>query len=377
MLVEKIKNIENELNGYFIERSEEIEILLNAIISKKHVFFLGVAGTAKSMLCRSVISHIENAKFFDWLMTPYTVPDEIFGALDISKLEQGKYERIITGKLPDVEFAFLDEVFKANSSILNSLLKIINERVFDNDTKPIKVPLISLFTASNELPDSDENLMAMYDRLHMRKLVQPISEQGNEEKLLKLNKKYNAKTKITFDELQKLHSMALDISIDNVIPDLIKIFRIIKNNNIFISDRRKLECRDILQVHALLNGNGKEVVTDDLAILRHVLWNEPQEIQFVTKSVLQIANPFEEKANELNGIIDDLEKELSKYQELNDDVYEIYTKFTNLLNSIKNLKSQAEKAGRKIRSLNEIEERIDKIMQKMRKDFWGIGKGGD
>ena len=377
MLNEKINMIREELNGYFLERSEEIDILLNAVISQKHVFLLGVAGTAKSMLCRAVVSHIEGAKFFDWLMTSYTVPDEIFGALDISKLEQGKYERIITGKLPDVEFAFLDEIFKANSSILNALLKIINERLFDNDAQPIAVPLVSLFSASNELPDSDENLTALYDRLHFRKLVKPISEQSNEEKLLKLDKKYYPKTKITFEELDKLHQSAMNISIDEVIGDLIKIFRTLKSNGIFISDRRKLECRDILKANALINGNTKEVTTEDLTILQHVLWNEPQEIQHATSTVLKISNPFEEKAKEFMAMLDDLETKAQKYTELTEDVYEIYTKFTNIQKTVENLIEQAEKLGKPTKVLKEVENRVSGIMRKMRKEYWGIGSGGE
>ena len=325
------------------------------------------------MLCRSVASHIEGAKFFDWLMTPFTVPDEIFGALDISKLEQGKYERIITNKLPDVEFAFLDEVFKANSSILNALLKIINERIFDNDTKPIAVPLVSLFTASNELPDSDENLTALYDRLHFRKLVKPINEQSNEERLLKLNKKYVANTKITIEELYKLHRMSENIEIDGVIKELIKIFRTLKADGIFVSDRRKRECRSIIQTNALLNGN-KEVTTDDLTVLRHVLWNEPHEIQKVTSTVLQISNPFEEKAHEFMAMIDDLEAKTQKYSELTDDVYEIYNKLSNIEKTIKNLIEQADKAGRPTKVLEEVEDRVHTLMSDMRKEYWRIRK---
>jgi len=375
-IVKKVDDIRNELNGYFLERGEEIDILLNAVISQKHVFLLGVVGTAKSMLCRAVTSHIEGAKFFDWLMTPYTVPDEVFGALDIGKLEQGVYERITTDKLPDAEFAFLDEIFKSNSSILNALLKIINERVFDNGTKHIAVPLISLFSASNELPDSDENLTALYDRLHFRKFVRPIVEQRNEEKLMTLNKKYNPNTIITIDDINKLRETAERIEFDGVMRELIKIFRTLKEGEIVISDRRKRECRDIIQTNALLNGN-KEVTTDDLTILQHVLWNEPSEIQKVTSTVLQISNPFDEKAKEFMAIIDDLEAKTQKYSELTDDVYEIYTKFRNISKTVKELIKQAKKVNKPTKVLKEVDERLDNLTTKMRKEYWGIEKDNE
>jgi len=373
-LVKKVNRIRDELNGYFLERKEEIDIMITAILSKKHVYLLGEAGTGKSMLCRAVAGHIEGAKYFDWLLTKFTTPDEIFGPPNIKALEEGRYERVIEGKLPTVHIAFLDEIFKANSSILNSLLKIINERLFDNDAKPIAVPLISLFTASNELPDTDENLSALYDRLHLRKLVKPISDIDNERRLLKLEDKYEPKTKITLDELEKLHTLVKRVDIDYVIDDAIKIFRAVREKGVFVSDRRKKESMDIVRAYALMNGKTKADI-DDLEILQYVLWNEPQEIQNVASTVLQISNPFEEKARELMAMLDDLEKKIEKYEQLEPDVYEIYQKLVALEKDTSKLIETANRIKKNAKSLEEVHERIKYMIKKMRKDFWGIEGG--
>jgi len=373
-LIEKIKKIKDEMNSYFLERREEIDILWTAILSKKHIYLLGEPGTGKSMLCRAIAQHIEGARYFDWLLTKFTTPDEIFGPPDISSIEEGKYRRVIDGKLPTVHIAFLDEVFKANSSILNALLKILNERLFDNDTQPIEVPLISLFTSSNELPSEDENLSALYDRLHLRKIVTQITDIENERKLLKLNDKYEPKTKITLDEIYTLHKIVKKVDIDYIIDDAIKIFRTLKDKGIFISNRRKKESMDIIRAYTLLNGKTK-ADTDDLEILQYVLWNEPQEVQNVASTVLQISNPFEEKAKEIMAMLDDLEKRIEQYTELNPEVFEIYQKLLTIDKDVKNLLETAERIQKNTKSLREVRDRIKNMIKAMRKDFWGFEEG--
>jgi len=369
--INKVNKIREELNSYFLERKEEIDIMITAILSKKHVYLLGEAGTGKSMLCRALTGHIEGAKYFDWLLTKFTTPDEIFGPPNIKALEDGRYERVIDNKLPSVHIAFLDEIFKANSSILNSLLKIINERLFDNDAQPIAVPLVSLFTASNELPSTDENLSALYDRLHLRKLVKSISDIDSERKLLKLEGKYEPITKITLAEIEELHTLVRKVDVDYVIDDTIKIFRAVKEKGIFVSDRRKKESMDIIRAYALMNGKSKADV-DDLEILQYVLWNEPQEIQNVSSIVLQVSNPFEEKARELMAMLDDLENKVEKYEELEPDVWEIYQKLLALEKDTKKLIETAQRIKRNAKSLEEVYERIQHMIKKMRKTFWGF-----
>ena len=371
--VDKLRRIEQEMNNYFLERAEEIHIGINAIISRKHVYFLGVAGTAKSMICRAMAQHVGRMKYFEFLLTKFTVVEEIFGSVKFSELENDKYERNIENKLADVHISFLDEIFKANSSILNALLKVMNERKFDNGGITIDVPLLSLFTASNELPDADEGLQAMYDRLHFRKLVRPISDFDNERKLLQLNEDYQPITILTLDELQELHQLVDAVDASSVIDDMVKIYRTLQQDNIFISDRKKKECVRIIQAEAVLNGRN-EAQTDDLSILQHVLWNEPTEIQTVQNTVLHISNPFEERAKTFMTMLDELEKKVDKFTKMDADAWEIYNKGTEMQKDLKKYIKTAKSQNKPYRTLQEAHDRVQAMLQRIQTEFLKIGK---
>ena len=135
----------------------------------------------KSDLARRLVSVVGDKNdtdkmFFERLLTKFTNPEELFGPLSLTALERDEYVRNVQGYLPAVSIAFLDEIFKANSAILNSLLTILNERKFDNGNCRLDVPLKALVAASNELPDSEE-LDALYDRFLLRRKVQPVSDE--------------------------------------------------------------------------------------------------------------------------------------------------------------------------------------------------------
>ena len=128
------------------------------------------------MLADELCRRIEGANYFQWLLTKFSTPEEIFGAVSLKSLEQDDYRRVTDHKLPEAHIAFLDEIFKANSSILNALLTLINERLFHNGRERVIVPLITMFGASNELPDEDE-LTALFDRFMLRFMVDYIGEE--------------------------------------------------------------------------------------------------------------------------------------------------------------------------------------------------------
>ena len=140
----KLYDIRTSLQGLFKEREAVIDGLLTAMISGEHVLLLGPPGTAKSALVNAVSECVEDARYFGKLLTKYTVPEEVFGPLSFPDLEQGHFHRLMDGYLPTCEFAFIDEVFKANSAILNALLTIANERLFDDDGKRVRCPLLTL-----------------------------------------------------------------------------------------------------------------------------------------------------------------------------------------------------------------------------------------
>jgi len=352
-MYEKIQNIREELNSYFLERQNEIDLTLVSILSRKHLLLLGTWGIAKSQLCRAVASHIEGANYFEWLLTKFTTPEELFGVLDISKLEQGIYERKIEGKLPTSHFAFLDEIFKSNSAILNSLLTIINERIFYNNSTPVKVPLISLFSASNELPEEEEGLQALYDRLVLRTVVKPISDYSNLQKLLQLPEQYTPKTKISLQELQQIHQEVSKMPFDNAVEGLLIIKRKVQNEGIFISDRRLKQSVSILRAYAYLQGHS-EVLSDDLAILRFVFWDNPEDMSKVAPIILEIANPFTKKANEYKDALDEMKINITKYNEVSPEVIEIYNKTLRAIRELKKLKKDAENLNKDTREIEKI-----------------------
>ena len=368
---EKLQQIRRELNAYFIERDEEIDCILTAILAKQHCLLLGPPGTAKSKLCRAAASHFEGVTYFYKLLTKFTQPEEIFGQLNIKLLMEGVYQRITTKKLPEAHIAFLDEIFKASSAILNTLLDIINERIFVNDSEELKVPLISLFAASNELPDEEEGLQALYDRLVIRKIVDYIRDYANLQKLLKLPENYVPKTTLTLEELQQMHEEVRAVNVKPVISDILEIKRDLENEGIAVSDRRLRQSVGIVKAFAYLNGRS-EATSDDLTILQHVFWSDPREIQVVRSKVLQVANPYAQKAAEYEGVLTDLEVEIRKYTEITQETVEIYNKVHKIIVQLSELIKQARQSGKRTEELERVLAKAESIKQYMAKNVLKI-----
>jgi len=177
---------------------------------------------------------------------------------------------------------------------VNSLLSIINERIYHNNTQPVEVPLISLFGASNELPEEEEGLQALYDRLLLRKVLQPISDYQNLQKLLLLQNEYEPKITVTFDEVEKMQNDAMNVDISGIITDLLHIKKDLEKEGVIISDRRLKQSVSVIKAFAFLNGR-KKAIGDDLSILQYVFWTDPKEIPTVKNVVLAVSNPLHRK----------------------------------------------------------------------------------
>jgi MoxR-like ATPase len=165
-LPSRLALLARSLEERFLGKDEVIRLLIVTTIAGEHAVLIGPPGTAKSALIRS-FARMLSARYFEYLLTRFTEPNEIFGPIDIGAFREGRYERRTEGMLPDAEIVFLDEVFKSNSAILNSLLTLLNERRYTSGGRVMKCPLLSAFGASNEVP-SDETLTAIYDRFLLR-----------------------------------------------------------------------------------------------------------------------------------------------------------------------------------------------------------------
>src|SRR3989442_2492284 len=208
---EKLKKIRDELRQTFLERADLIDGALSALLASHHILIIGPPGTAKSMLADEICRRIEGANYFQWLLTRFSTPEEVFGAVSLKALEQDEYRRVTAHKLPEANIAFLDEIFKANSSILNAILTLINERLFHNGKEIAPVPLLTLFGASNELPEDDE-LMAVYDRFLLRFVVNYIAEDFRFLRMLE-SQAQPERTALGLTELTEIQKQAQDVSI--------------------------------------------------------------------------------------------------------------------------------------------------------------------
>jgi MoxR-like ATPase len=268
-----------------------------ALLARQHVLLLGPPGTAKSQLVEDICARIGGI-YFSWLLTKFSTPEELFGPISLKALEQDKYTRITIGKLPEAHVAFLDEIWKASSSILNSLLRIANERRFDNGNgSPVKVPLQSLFGASNELPESGE-LSALYDRFLLRFVTQYIASPQNFVNMLASPPSLSG-TIITLEELTAMQAETEKIALpDEVYIALVNLREVLKKENIVASDRRYKQSLSLIRANAYLSGR-PHVTVEDLALLQHVLWSQPSEYKMVRKLVLTTVNPILSHVQEL------------------------------------------------------------------------------
>lgn len=296
-LREKIEKNLEILNNGLVGKEKVMKLGLLSILSGENMILVGPPGTAKSEISRrlrEILADSGSETYFEYLFTKFTTPEEIFGPLSIKQLQNDKFERNTEGYMPSSRIVFLDEIFKANSSILNTLLTILNERVFHNGLKREKTPLISLIGASNELPFENDELTALYDRFLIRAVVGYVSDDEIEELLdiKETEMEIPAEIKFTESDLNEIRNESEKVRVTSGIKrtvmqirqDYNKIFA--EDNHEIISDRKLVKMVKLLKISAYLNGRDK-VDFSDLMLLTNCLWNNPENIEKVTKLVLE------------------------------------------------------------------------------------------
>jgi MoxR-like ATPase len=278
-LTPRLRTLRDTLRQDLIERDDAVRLALLAALAGEHLLLVGPPGTAKSLVARRLHLAFADTTYFERLLTRFSVPEELFGPLSIKALEEDRYQRQTAGYLPTAAIAFLDEIFKANSAILNALLTLLNEREFDNGVERQKTPIITVIGASNELNESEE-LDALYDRFLLRLYVGPVGEKGFEA-LLDLR----GEPKPTVDPLLRLTTEIIEavraaselvVLAPEVRTLLLDLRKFCLAAEIQVSDRRWRKIVKLLQTSAVTNGR-TEVSIWDCWLLQHCLWNEPEQ----------------------------------------------------------------------------------------------------
>jgi MoxR-like ATPase len=293
---QQLAQLRTDLITRFPERKDVIDGAIAAVLASEHVLLLGPPGTAKSALVRAVAQAL-GGSYFERLLTKFSTPEELFGPISLKALEQDRFTRITSAKLPEADFAFVDECFKANSAILNSLLTLMNERVFHNDGAPVRCPLVTIFGASNELPEGKE-LEALFDRFLLRFDVQYLLQPASLRAVL-LSPEPVSSVKLTMAELKKAQGEVAKVKVtDDTVDALISIRDACRAEGIVASDRRWKKSLKLAQAAAYMAGE-KQTAPEDLALLADGLWREPKERPKVARLVGKLADPVGTQAQEI------------------------------------------------------------------------------
>jgi len=348
--------IRRDLENKFLAKEEIIRLMLIASIAGEHMVLIGPPGTAKSALIRQFAKLIDST-YFEYLLTRFSEPNELFGPVDIQSFRQGQYRRVTKGMLPEAEVVFLDEAFKANSAILNSLLTLLNERKFNNGAEVINVPLISLFAASNEVP-ADEGLNAIFDRFllrvhsdnldsfHFHELMNKglaLERMANKEEA---QRESNAPAPLQSGALlsakELKHSRQTLLNTVEFPEEFLANYKglcfQLRGEGVSLSDRRVVRLLKLFAASAYLDGR-KRVHDGDLFILRHC-WNNLDQREILDDVVEPMVAAYyaehpEDRPNQAIADIDRLvaelklvHKTLARAGELSD--IQLFTQLRNL-----------------------------------------------
>ena len=335
-MLERFKLLLQEMNRGIYEKNTEISLSLLAALAGESVILLGPPGVAKSMVARQLKTAFRDAHSFEYLMSRFSTPDEIFGPVSIQKLKSSDtYERAVDGYLPTADVVFLDEIWKAGPAIQNTLLTVINEKLFRNGNREMHLPLKLLVAASNELPAKGEGLEALWDRFVIRIESRPIKKESNfRAMLLDSHADFSGSTggighadfannadfselKITGEEYAEWSENINKIGVKEEVLDVISVIRkslravnvdeAAERRNIYVSDRRWKNIARLLRTSAFMQDR-EEVDCCDLLPIYHCLWQEPEERDAIRTIVIRaLFAPLAEKLVEMkNALAEDI-----------------------------------------------------------------------
>ena len=322
MLKVRIHQLLQQLNEQVFGKEHVVSLALLSAVAGESIFLLGPPGVAKSMVARRLKLAFREGTSFEYLMSRFSTPDELFGPVSISRLKDDDiYERVTEGYLPSATVVFLDEIWKAGPAIQNSLLTVINEKKYRNGRFEIKVPLKGLVAASNELPAEDEGLEALWDRFLVRVVSNCIS---NEKTFYRMLRQKPVKVEvplslcITDGLYARWQEQMEEVKVEDDILSCIthvrgKLQQAAKEENVhpfdyYVSDRRWKKIVHLLQASAFLNDRGS-VDYSDLFLLYHTLWNRTETIPAILSMVTEAL--FFDVEKEIGKIEKEVEKSMN------------------------------------------------------------------
>lgn len=275
---DKLNAVLKHIKETFVGKNEIIDLLGIGLLARENAFLLGPPGTAKSAIVRSLSKGIEGDKNFEYLLTRFTEPNEIFGPFDIRKLKEGELITNTDGMMPEASMVFLDEIFNANSAILNSLLMALNEKIFRRGKETKKLPALMFVGASNILPE-DESLNALLDRFLIRIKCDYVEPDLLHEVLLagwKLESSTAKETPtISADEVRELQQICRKVDLTSIRNEYVDIIHSLRNTGIKVSDRRAVKLQNLIAASALMCGRNEAIISD-FWVLKYIWDNEEQ-----------------------------------------------------------------------------------------------------
>ena len=315
--ISAFRALETDFNAEFFERRSEVRNLLVAFIAEEHVCMLGKAGVGKSALAQAlstafVSSTGETSEFVDILLSKLSTYNDVFGPVDAKEWKTtGKYARVSEGYAQSAQILFLDEIWKCNAAVLNSMLTILNEGWFRNSGVRIETPIEMCVSASNEIPE-DASLAALYDRFLFRRYVAPLRDRRNRRKLL-LGHTPNVTATVSYDQVETLRALVRNKAtrmaiLDDVADLALDVFDEINATGIYISDRRQKKAMKAVAAFALLNGR-MTAIPSDLLILSDCAWDDWNDRTKVERIVSGLCNKDLAAAQDLlSSAIEQFEK---------------------------------------------------------------------
>jgi MoxR-like ATPase len=278
------------LKRRFVGRNEVIDLIALAVTAGEHLFLHGPPGTAKSALIRQFATAVRGS-YFEYLLTRFSEPNEVFGPIDLVRLREGTVATVTTGMLPEGEFVFLDELFNANSAILNNLLTVLNERIYRRGAEVHRLPLLSLFAASNHLPE-DDALRALFDRFLLRCHVDNLKREEMPRLLAagwELERAGSLESSVSAGDLRALAHQVYRIELEGVAERYADLVWKVRDLGIGLTDRRAVKVLKLVAASAVLCGRAEACVSD-FWVFRY-LWDREEQVVPLTALVAGVIEP--------------------------------------------------------------------------------------